>query len=275
MEAERLLLSRYKLETFWVCQRRFQLRYISRLKWPTMPVPSGLEEAFFQGELFHRLLEQFSLGLVVELPQDASADIQQWWRTFQSDPPVFPAGKRYPELSLSVPVGKHFLFGRFDLLILNENEAHIFDWKTERTPRSFEKLRDDWQTRLYFTMVLEGCRALGYQYKPEQIKMSYWFARAPEKSVTIGYDEAQHRENWATLLAMVERLDQRLETPDAVWPLTDDWSNCRECGYRGYCGRWGDSAEFPPLPTLLSSMIEEESLIIELEPPAPGEVGEE
>ena len=272
MQAEQLLLSRYKLEAFWVCQRRFQLRYISRLRWPNTPVSQGLEEAFFQGELFHRLLEQFLLGLMQELPEDVSADIRHWWHTFQTNPPLFPIGKRYPELSLSVPLGNHFLFGRFDLLILNENEAHIFDWKTEREPRSFEKLRDDWQTRLYFTMVMEGSRALGYQYTPEQIKMTYWFARAPEKSVTIGYTESQHRENWATLLATTERIEQRLLTPLAVWPLTDNWATCQECGYQNYCGRRRDSAESP---LASAQLLEEEQLPIELEPPAPGEGGED
>lgn len=156
-----------------------------------------------------------------------------------------------------------FLYGRFDLLILGENEAQIIDWKTERQPRSAQTLQNDWQTRLYWAMVVEGSAALGHRYTPEQVSMTYWFARAPEKSVTLRYSAQQHAKTWAELQATVEQLDSRLESPLAIWPLTENWKTCENCGYRPLCNRTiANSVEEPMLPTE-----EENGAEILLDPP--------
>ncbi len=236
-------LSRYKLTTFLTCQRRFQLRYVTELRWPLQPVAPARAVAFQRGEQFHALMERHFLGMPVALDEGADARLAQWWQTFQQNPPNLPAGRRFPEVSLSVPIGGidggggHFLFGRFDLLILNDQTAHIFDWKTERNPRTESQLRDEWQTKLYLALATEGSSALGFDYHPEQVAITYWFTQAPEKSVTLRYDGQQHARNWATIRATAERIDRRLVAPTAIWPLTDNWAHCKTCAYRNFCGR--------------------------------------
>lgn len=264
---EPLVLSRYKLNAFLACQRRFQLRYVTRLAWPTPPNTPSLTTAFERGERFHRMLEQHFLGLPVTLPAEADERFRRWWRAFEATPPAIPPGRRYPEMSLSVPLGEHLLFGRFDLLVLNETEAHIFDWKTEREPRSAETLAGDLQTRLYLALIAEGSSALGRSVPPEQIAITYWFANAPERSVSLTYDTPSHLRFWAELTAAVGRIERRLIAPTAIWPLTDNWEECAQCGYRAFCGR-----HVPPVRLGESdlSVEEEERGEINLEPDAPG-----
>lgn len=265
---EPLVLSRYKLTTFLTCQRRFQLRYVTRLPWPAPPNPASLTTAFERGEQFHRLLEQYFLGLPVSLPAEADDRFRQWWRAFQATPPAIPPGKRLPEMSLSVPLGGHLLFGRFDLLVVGETQAHIYDWKTEREPRSAETLAADWQTRLYLALVAEGSAALGRTISPEQVSITYWFANAPHQSVSLTYDAATHARVWAELTATVERIGRRLVAPSAVWPLTDDWAECARCGYRAFCGR-----HVPPVRVEDEAALAEEAPEVDLEPETPGAAG--
>ncbi len=254
-----ILLSRYKLQNWRDCQRRFQLRYVTRKRWPLAPVPAGLSVAFEKGELFHRILEQHYMGLPVALPSDAAEDVKQWWGNFQAHPPLVPDGAKHPEMSLSVPIGRHFLFGRYDLLILGDDHAHILDWKTERNPRSAAKLQADWQTRLYLTMIAEGGNALGRSYTPDQIGITYWFARHPDQSVTLRYTQAEHDQNWATLNAEVARLEARLQLSDAEWNKTEDWGKCEHCHYQAYCGRHGD----PPTADLEMEQAEAAPLVMD------------
>lgn len=262
---EPLVLSRYKLITFLICQRRFQLRYVTRLPWPAPPNTASLTIAFERGEQFHRLLEQYFLGLPVSLPAEADDRFRQWWEDFQATPPAIPPGRRYPEMSLSVPLGGHLLFGRFDLLVVGDMTAHIYDWKTEREPRSAETLAADWQTRLYLALVAEGGAALGRVIPPEQIAITYWFANAPQHSVTLHYDDNTHAQVWAELTAAVQRIERRLVAPTAIWPLTDDWAECARCGYRAYCGR-----HVPPVKVEEEAVLIDEAAEVELEPEAPG-----
>lgn len=237
MSEQHILLSRNKLNVFEACQRQFQLRYVNRLSWPTAPIPPKIEAAWQKGSIFHRLLEQHFLDMPTQLPPEADSDVAAWWSTFKQQPPNLPNGERFPEFSLTVPVGDHAIFGRFDLLITNPEQAHIFDWKTERKPRPTAELREDWQTRLYLAMLVEGGSALGHTYSPEQVAITYWFARDPKQSVTIKYDSAEHTKTMAELKAHITQLDRRLESPDGIWPLTENLTTCARCGYRSYCDR--------------------------------------
>ena len=193
---DRLLLSRYRLSTFAACRRRFQLRYLQRLAWPAAPRALPLQMALERGEAFHRLVERYYLGLP-PFAEDAGIPDEKlslWWRAFRQSGPEMPAGKRLTEYTLTVPIGPHFLTGRFDLLVLTGDGAHIFDWKTEARPRTAAVLRDDLQTLLYLAMVTEGATALGADgpINPDHVRITYWYATDPAASVTLGYSRRQH-----------------------------------------------------------------------------------
>ncbi len=231
-----ITLSRYKLQAFLACQRRFQLRYENMLPWPIAPQQPEQVEALAHGEQFHRLLERHFLGL----PTDAAAlpnPLRSWWQTWQSHAPHIPAGRRLPEFRLTVPISQQLLLGRFDLLVLGEDSAHIYDWKTERKPRSAAALRHDLQTRLYLALVAEGGTALQQRaIPPENIHLTYWFVQEPTASVSFRYSHAEHDQNWADLNAVVTQIESKMADP-THWPLTNDLRECGYCAYQLFCAR--------------------------------------
>lgn len=236
-----ITFSRYKLTTFLACQRRFQLRYVRDLPWPAEPVTEAWREASRRGRAFHRMLHRHFLDLPVAEPAGDDPALQRWWRIFREEAPSLPASERRPEETLTVPIDGHRLSGRFDLLILSGDRAHIFDWKTEARPRSATALRDDWQTVLYLALLVEGSRALrpgGPPLNPEKVDLTYWFVQAPQAAVTIPYGHDAHAENWQRLTDLVRLIDHRL-SEEGVWPLTDDWEECGRCAYQVFCGRQG------------------------------------
>jgi hypothetical protein len=238
MTAE-LTLSRRQLADFLACQRRFQLRYLDRLPWPAAPVDDHLQQSLFQGQLFHQLLQRHFLGVTPDEDALGSDQLRGWWQAFQQQGPTLPAGRRLPELTLTVPIGRHLLTGRFDLLVLGEKQARIFDWKTEARPRSEAELRADLQTRLYLALLTEGSQALvapGPPLVPDAIAITYWYANDPAKSVTIPYSQTEHDQNWAELQSAVAAIEERMERP-TVWPLTDNLNECARCAYQVFCDR--------------------------------------
>ncbi|MCI0393652.1 MAG: PD-(D/E)XK nuclease family protein [Chloroflexi bacterium] len=233
---ETIQFSRVKLADFLACRRRFQLRYLERLPWPVAPLDEPVEQARSLGERFHQLLHRHFLGLPVAGEAAAEPALRAWWERFVDQGPQLPPGRLFPESSLTMPIGRHLLTGRFDLLVLGEAGAHIFDWKTESRPRPLAELEQDLQTRLYLALLAEGGVALGQAIAPEQISLTYWYVHAPEAAATIGYSPAAHQENWTALQELVAQIDRQLEVLEP-WPLTNDLAECARCAYQVYCGR--------------------------------------
>ena len=258
---ESLVLSRTKFATFLACQRRFQLRYLRQLPWPDAPLSEQAEQVQGRGQQFHQLLERHFLGLPVELNEIGDSVVRSWWLAFQSSGLQLPHGRSLPELSLTIPVDGHLLNGRFDLLIANNQQAHIFDWKTGK-PQPESRLRYDWQTRLYLALVAESGQALGAKFAPEQIAITYWYVSEPDKSRTIHYSQTWHEQNWAEIQQLVGQIETQLKLDE--WPLTDDWGECRVCAYQAYCGRQeAGTAELP------ADEDEQKMMILQMEPNIP------
>jgi hypothetical protein len=245
--AHTITFSRGKLGDFLACQRRFQLRYQRQLAWPVGPLGAEKTDALERGRRFHELLHRHFLGLPVAEPDDEDKALSLWWRLFQAQGPRLPEGRRLPEFALTVPIGRHFLTGRFDLLIVGLDGLHVYDWKTGiRSPRP-AALGDDLQTRVYLALAAEGAPALWPDRRPESIRpefirLTYWYASDPPESRSLAYDGAWHAENWAYLSGLVQQIEGQLAS-GADLPLTDDLAQCRRCAYQAYCGRQADGLD--------------------------------
>ncbi len=249
--ADRLTLTQTHLYTFHACPRRFFLRFLARVPWPEAPLGNDLAQAYDLGHRFHRRAERHFLGLSDEPETDPT--LRVWWDTFCQQGPPLPDGRRFVEAALTVPIGSHFLTGRFDLLIVGDGDrpaAHLFDWKTG-DPRPVERLRAAWQTRVYLAVLAQGGAALAPDaadaFAPDRLSFTYWYAADPANPRHIAYDAATHRRTWGELEAMVADIDQRLaQNSRDAWPLTDDLAECRRCAYRALVGRQSAGADAPP-----------------------------
>jgi hypothetical protein len=243
-----LLLDQTALATFEVCPRRFQLRYLEHLPWPASPLDRQQSLAVERGRRFHRLLERHFLGLPVDKEAIDDDVVRDWWQRFTNSNLGIPDGKRWPEHRLTIPAGDTFLNGRFDLLVLGEEDgkpfARIFDWKTSH-PQSAADLQSTWQTRLYLALVAESGRALfpeGPSLTPDRISLTYWYPREAEQPRVLSYSEAEHQKNWFAIQELVATIQGLAAATGALdskeaWPLTADWNHCRTCPYQAYCGR--------------------------------------
>jgi hypothetical protein len=243
--SESIILSRTKLETFLTCQRRFTLRYRQKMAWPEQPLPLQSERLLQQGKLFHQLIERHFLGVPVE-PLVDDDRVRTWWRLFQHSEMAAINGRLLPEHTLTIPLGQHLLTGRFDLLVLEERDGepfvHIFDWKTGH-PRQKVALRQDWQTRVYLAMVMEGHAALwenGRTLPASHITLTYWYAQDAQTPITFTYSDAWHTQNWAEMTQTAEAITQALAGNQ--WPLTDNLAACSGCAFQVYCGRQAASS---------------------------------
>lgn len=239
-------LSQASLQDYSDCARRFQLRYLDRLAYPAVESEPALENEKHQqeGETFHRLLQQYLLGIPAEQVgrQARTPNLQRWWENyfasfrFPQDPVTL-----HPEMSLSAPLGSFRLLAKYDLIArLPDGKIIIYDWKTYRKRPRNEFLAVRWQTRVYRALLVQAGRQInhGESCLPEQIEMIYWFADFPSEPAHFPYNAAQFQRDWAELQQNAAAISSSLAQPSAAdFPLTRDEEKCAWCAYRSYCQR--------------------------------------
>lgn len=231
--------SQSSLEEFDRCPRRFFLRYVERLEWPTTGASPLWERNLRVRQRFHRLLHQHHVGVNVDAAieaEPAESDLRVWWDAFRQYPPPLGAGETYAEVTLSVPLGNHWLTARLDLLAVHLGQRlTIVDWKTGQTP-AVDRLRDGWQTLVYtYALTTAGAPYWGGEPPPpEAIRMIYWFADYPASPVVLDHDAARQEAARVRLAAHVERIST---LPPRGFSLCEDESICQYCPYAGYCRR--------------------------------------
>jgi len=240
--------SQSSLQDYADCPRRFQLKYLDKLIYPAAETEPALENEkhLQEGQYFHRLVQQFLLGIPIEklAPLANTANLQRWWENFINATDL--TGLRdlsglYPEVILSAPLGDFRLVAKYDLIAFTEDEkVIIYDWKTYRKRPRNEWLSARWQTRVYRSLlVAAGSQFIvttaendGKPIVPERCEMVYWFSNYPDEPARFPYDDVQYKRDWDAL----SRLTEEIGTASS-FQLTDDRQRCAYCPYRSYCDR--------------------------------------
>lgn len=242
--------SQSSLQDFVDCRRRFQLRYLMRVAWPAIQAePARENERHIQrGERFHRLAQQYLLGIPAErLARMAAADpdehLRVWWENFLETIPTALDGTRHVEVTLSAPLKGHRLIAKYDLVLVHPGgQVTIYDWKTSTHRPKRGWLNDRLQTRVYPYLIVTAGATLnnGQPFMPENVRMVYWFADPQMPPETFTYSAARWEEDRLYLQALVNELAQ-LSPQD--FTLAASEMPCRYCVYRSLCNRGTQAGE--------------------------------
>ena len=245
--------SQSSLHDFSECRRRFYYRYLRKLAWPAAesePVMDN-ESHVQQGILFHRLIHQHLLGipeanlslLLSRGEPQENQDLMRWWQNYLSHPPLPETEglSLFPEASLSVPLARHRLVAKFDLIAaLPDGSLMIYDWKTARRHPKRAWLKNHLQTRVYqYLLARSGSHFTpGQTVQPEQVQMTYWFTEFPDEPEHFTYNQRQFSLDGPELEETIETIERLASSDDeALFPLTSNEDRCRFCVYRSLCDR--------------------------------------
>ena len=223
------------------CPRRFELRYIKRLRYPAVEAAPALqfERRTRQGARFHKLVQQHLLGLPAETLARSLHDdpeLAAWWDTFRRTGLTGLPEQRHAEITLQTHLAGRRLIAKYDLLALDAGgEAVIVDWKTWRRVPAQSYLEDRLQTILYrYVLAKAGAHLYGAPIPTEKIRMIYCFVAQGGQRLSIDYSVQQLREDEDYLRDLIAQIDETEQ-----FTLTDDDARCRFCTYRSLCERGG------------------------------------
>lgn len=234
-------LSQGQLNLLEGCPRKFQHIYLEQLG---SPPPLEHQERLSWGNRFHLLMQQQELGLPIHYFASADEQLQRSIEALiQAAPDLFqvqPMTFRQSEHRRTLEFQGYLFTVIYDLLILDDQQAQIHDWKTYPLPQNSYGLKQNWQTRLYPFVLAETSR-----YKPEQISMTYWFVQAQEgkpnpQHLKFGYSEKLHQQTRQKLTYLLSQLTEWLEHYERgeFFPQIEEPSPlCGTCTFAVRCQR--------------------------------------
>ncbi|MEH2122473.1 PD-(D/E)XK nuclease family protein [Nostoc sp.] len=237
-----LRLSQGQLNLLEACPRKFQHTYLEQLNSPSNPEQ---EERQTLGSRFHLLMQQREMGLPIDSFLQADAKLQSWMLAFaDAAPEILTAASdnqtfRESEHFRTLQVQDYLLTVVYDLLIADNQQAQILDWKTYPKPPNKRKLESNWQTRLYLYVLAETS-----DYLPENISMTYWFVQSEGKpqNIKFNYNTAQHTQTAKKLNQLLNQLTTWLENyqNNQQFPQVVEGSKtCDYCQFAKRCYAYG------------------------------------
>lgn len=201
-------LSQGQLNLLELCPPQFQRIYLEQLGSPISP---EVQENLLWGNQFHQLMQQHFLDLpldsILEVNQDLKNIVKSLLRAVNEQHNLNFHSWKEAEHYRALEKGNYLLSAIYDLLIINENQAEILDWKTYLKPQNKKKLENNWQTKLYLYLLVETS-----DYLPEQIAMTYWFVKIPHEPqcLKFEYNQQLHDKITVELENLLSNLDNYL-----------------------------------------------------------------
>jgi len=235
--------SQGSLQDFEDCPRRFLLRHIEGRPYPAPeaePIREN-ERRKERGTRFHELLCQACSGVPREaIRRQATGDekLEVWWDRYVRREPVGDPARTHAEISLEGEVAGYPLVATYDLIAeRRDGTFEIFDWKTAQYRPNRSDLASRLQTKVYPYLLAQAGSSLngGEPPSPENIQMTYWFARHPDDPETFEYSEYKRQVDEEHLQDQVGKILARTERDH--FEKTDDERHCKFCTYRSHCGR--------------------------------------
>jgi CRISPR/Cas system-associated exonuclease Cas4 (RecB family) len=232
-------LSQGQLNLLERCPRQFQHTYLQQLNSPLDP---QYQEGQTLGSRFHRLMQQQTMGLPIESFLQEDTQLQSWMTAFaDAAPEILTSANsetfRDSEHYRTLQVKNYLLTVIYDLLIADNLQAQIIDWKTSPKPPNKRYLEKNWQTRLYMYVLTETS-----EYPPENISMTYWFVQSEGKpqSIKFNYNTAAHEQTTKKLNQLLSKLTNCLERyqQGKEFPQVAEGNKaCEYCQFATRCDR--------------------------------------
>jgi PD-(D/E)XK nuclease superfamily len=235
-----LRLSQGHLNLLAACPRKFQHSYLEQLNTPLDPKH---EEYQILGSRFHLLMQQREMGLPIDNLLQTDPRLQNWMTDFTNiAPEIFITNInnqtfRESEHYRTLQIGDYLLTVIYDLLIADQNQAQILDWKTYPQPPKPEILAQNWQTRLYLYVMAETSN-----YLLENISMTFWFvqSKGQTKKIEFRYNEQEHQKTAQELNQLLNNLTQWVKNHQnhiSLPQISESKKICESCQYAVRCHR--------------------------------------
>lgn len=252
-DRESFQLNQSNLQDFLECPRRFELKVLKDASWPASlsDPPSRFEQLTNLGDNFHKLSNQFFIGIDPQVIEDSIHDpaLAELWSNFLPYANSLAEHQHFTEQILRTTLAGYVLVAKYDYIaLLPDGNYLIVDWKTSSNKPSRSQLASRVQSYLYPFIFYEASSDLFQQSQPhpDNLVFQYWYPLAADPAETFPYSALHHQETKVKLSGIIAEIETNLQTA-GHFPLTDDINFCQYCNYRSFCERGFSARPLSPI----------------------------
>lgn len=146
------------LKTYESCPKKFYYQYVEKLSLPKTDDP------FEKGKKIHALANYYLKNIKIDRIQNALTQEEQtlWQKLVNNKYYNYNCYKS--EFQLNIKLKNHWIGGRIDAIVYNQNDYYILDYKTGTIPKNPQ---NDYQTMIYLLCIdnyLKNYESLSFVY---------------------------------------------------------------------------------------------------------------
>ncbi len=223
--------SQNSLNTFKSCPQKFKYKYIDNINWKFDGVESrDYYEGLKYGSEFHLLCERYFKN--IPIGENISEEFKLWIKKIKDIIEIDDSKTYLPEYEVRIKIGENYLTAKYDLVIIDQNNIEIWDWKTESQKSNYKNIESRMQTIVYMYLAKEVIQKIYNLDIPiENISMKYFRLKIDNSPITVKYTNEKYMRSKSIIENYVERISN-LNFDEYV---EKNKNHCKYCEFNKLC----------------------------------------
>ncbi|SCJ18324.1 Inactivated superfamily I helicase [uncultured Clostridium sp.] len=231
---DNFLYSQNSINTYKNCPLKFKFKYIDKLNWKQDDEDSReYYENLRLGTDFHLICERYFSNMPTGIEYADNKEFNIWMDKIKRLVPIKKNKIYLPEYEVRYRLGDINIQAKYDLIVLDENNISIWDWKTENRKLEYKSVENRIQTLVYLFLcgeVVNKIHNLNLEY--ENISINYYQPEYYNEPITIRYSEERHNKIKKQIEAYIDNI--RNTNYDDEFSIKNT-KHCKFCEFNKLC----------------------------------------
>ncbi|MEF9991734.1 MAG: PD-(D/E)XK nuclease family protein [Romboutsia sp.] len=204
--------SQNSINTYKSCPMKFKYKYIDKINWKHDDIESrSYYEGLELGRDFHLMCERYfnniPIGIYIDAdkPDENKIKFKKWINKVQKLIPIKEGSIYLPEYEIRYNLDGYNIQAKYDLVIIDDNNIEIWDWKTESRKIDYKNVENRIQTIVYMFLATEVIPRLeNINIDSEKICMKYYQPEFDNEAISISYSDEKHILNKNKILSYIK-----------------------------------------------------------------------
>ena len=231
---DNFLYSQNSINTYKNCPLKFKFKYIDKLNWKQDDEDSReYYENLKLGTDFHLICERYFSNIPTGIEYADNKEFNIWMDKIKRLVPIKENKTYLPEYEVRYRLGDINIQAKYDLIVLDENNISIWDWKTENRKLEYKSVENRIQTLVYLFLcgeVVNKIHNLNLGY--ENISINYYQPEYYNEPITIRYSEERHNKIKKQIEAYIDNIRNTNYDDECSIKNT---KHCKFCEFNKLC----------------------------------------